>query len=78
MKRTLLKGLIVLKMSLMTSCVLNPFAIDSQNAELVRQLDNGRIERISCFDEKTQRIMCFDEKDLNIINKCVRRNQIRD
>jgi len=79
MKKILLKGLIVLKMNLMmSSCVLHPFAIDTQEATLVREKDNGSIERISCYDDKASRIICFDERDINIINKCLRSNQIRD
>ena len=73
MKKTLLKGLNVLSVSLIiSSCELNPFAIDTKTAELVRTKKDV-VERISCYDNKANSIMCFDQDDLNIINKCMRR-----
>ena len=74
MKKIQLIVLSVLSLSLMTSCELNPFAIDTSTAELVRT-KNDSVERISCHDEKASRIICFDEKDINTINKCFKRNR---
>lgn len=56
----------------MISCNLNPYAIDINHGELVREVKN-KPEIIRCTDEKAARIMCFDQHDLNIINKCMRR-----
>lgn len=65
-------------MSLMNSCYgLNPYTIDSDQAELIRVV-NDEDERISCFDDRVDRITCFDEKDLNIINKCIRKCKEKD
>jgi hypothetical protein len=72
MRKTLLNALLVLKMSLMTSCNLNPFAIDTRTAELVRE-KKGKEERISCYEEKAQKIMCFDREDLYTINNCLKK-----
>lgn len=77
MKKTLLKGLNVLSVSLMiSSCQLEPFVIDYDSAELVRK-KNGNIERISCYDSKLQDFACFERKDLNTIEKCFRRSGSR-
>jgi hypothetical protein len=74
MKMTLLKGLSVLIVNLtISSCKLNPYAIDYKNAELVRKKD-GKVERISCYSEKLKEYACFERKDLNRINKCIRRS----
>lgn len=77
MKMTLLKGLNVLSVSLMiSSCQLEPFVIDYNSAELVRQ-KNGNIERISCYNDKLKEFACFDRKDLSTIEKCFRRSGSR-
>ena len=74
MKKIQLIVLSVLSLSLMTSCELNPFAIDTTTAELKRMKDD-KLEVISCHDDKASRIICFDEKDINTINKCFKRNR---
>ena len=64
MKKILLKGLSVLSVSLIiSSCELNPYAIDTVNGELVRKQGDS-VERISCFDDKLKEFACFDNKDL--------------
>ena len=85
MKMMLLKGLIVLGTFSISSCKeLNPFAIDHQTAEIVREkqkivIEKGKKkkvkveERISCFDEKVKEIVCFDTKDQMTIRKCLRK-----
>ena len=56
----------------MTSCNLNPYTIDTDYGELVREVDE-KVERLSCFDKKAARITCFDEEGIQIINKCMRK-----
>lgn len=55
-----------------SSCQLNPYAIDTDRGELVREV-KGKIEIVPCTSEKAKEIACLDEKDQLKVRKCMRR-----